>query len=44
MELALKLLYEEFKLCMSLAGSKSVKEISRDHLIRVKTDGTLARL
>ncbi|KAH0614460.1 uncharacterized protein H6S33_000096 [Morchella sextelata] len=43
-ELALKLLYEEFRLCMGLAGCKSVKEISRDHLIRVKTDGTLARL
>lgn len=43
-ELALKILYEEFVLCMGLAGCRSVKEITRGHLARVRGDGTLERL
>lgn len=43
-ELALKILEDEFRLCMGLAGCVSVAEISKAHLMRVQGDGTLARL
>ncbi|KAF8466438.1 FMN-dependent dehydrogenase [Kalaharituber pfeilii] len=43
-DLALKILYEEFVLCMGLAGCRTVKEISRSHLARVMPDGRLAKL
>ncbi|KAL0636846.1 hypothetical protein Q9L58_004204 [Maublancomyces gigas] len=42
--LALKILEDEFRLCMGLAGCASVGEISKAHLARVQGDGTLARL
>lgn len=42
--LALKILEDEFRLCMGLAGCASVAEISKAHLVRVQGDGTLARL
>lgn len=44
MDLALKILEDEFRLCMGLVGCTSVAEISKAHLVRVQGDGTLARL
>ncbi|OQV06879.1 hypothetical protein CLAIMM_11393 [Cladophialophora immunda] len=43
-ELALRLLMNEFKLTMSLAGCKSVSEINRGHLALLRPDGVLAKL
>lgn len=43
-ELMLKILYEDFKRCMQLAGCKTVSEISPSRLGIVRTDGPLARL
>ncbi|KAL7271333.1 hypothetical protein RUND412_005917 [Rhizina undulata] len=43
-ELALNILQEEFRMCMQLAGCRSVKEIGKHHLARVLTSGEVARL
>lgn len=40
----LKILYEDFKRCMQLAGCNSVSEIVPSKLGIVKSDGPLARL
>ncbi|TIA87109.1 hypothetical protein E3P99_03389 [Wallemia hederae] len=38
-ELALQLLYDEFRLCQALCGCTSIEEISPRHLARLHTDG-----
>lgn len=43
-ELMIKLLMDDFRRCMQLCGCKTVKDISRDCLIRVNADGFLSRL
>ncbi|KAL6252756.1 hypothetical protein RBB50_000475 [Rhinocladiella similis] len=43
-ELAINLLYDEFKLVMGLAGCKSVSEINRGHLSILETNGILSKL
>jgi len=43
-ELALRILYEEFVLCMGLAGCRNVGEIGRGHLARVGLDGRVSKL
>lgn len=43
-ELALRILYEEFVLCMGLAGCRNVGEIERGHLARVGLDGRVSKL
>ncbi|RJE26489.1 S-2-hydroxy-acid oxidase [Aspergillus sclerotialis] len=43
-ELALNLLYDEFRTCMGLAGCKNVSEISRDHISLLQPDGRLLKL
>ncbi|KAF8451261.1 glycolate oxidase [Terfezia claveryi] len=43
-ELALWILYEEFVLCMALAGCRNVGEIGRGHLARVGLDGRVSKL
>ncbi|KAJ0270915.1 hypothetical protein Brms1b_011142 [Colletotrichum noveboracense] len=43
-ELALKILMYEFKVAMLLAGCKSVKDITQDHLVYKKADGILSKL
>jgi (S)-2-hydroxy-acid oxidase len=42
--LALQVLLDEFQLCMSLTGCRSVNEINRSHLAILKPDGVLAKL
>lgn len=42
--LALRILFEEFVLCMGLAGCRNVGEISRTHLARVGVDGRVSKL
>ncbi|PLB40391.1 alpha-hydroxy acid oxidase [Aspergillus candidus] len=43
-ELALGLLYDEFKTCMALAGCKNVSEISTEHISLLQPDGRLLKL
>ncbi|KAI1609300.1 FMN-dependent dehydrogenase family protein [Exophiala viscosa] len=43
-ELAIQLLYEEFKLAMGLTGCKSIAEINRGHLSILETNGILSKL
>ncbi|KAJ5161816.1 FMN-dependent dehydrogenase [Penicillium capsulatum] len=43
-ELALNLLYDEFKTCMALAGCKNVSEIQTDHVSLLQPDGRLLKL
>ncbi|KAJ4350811.1 Non-canonical non-ribosomal peptide synthetase fub8 [Ascochyta clinopodiicola] len=43
-ELAIKILFEEFKSTMALAGCRSVKEITPNHLSVLKYNGVLAKL
>ncbi|GLB02636.1 hypothetical protein AtubIFM57258_006093 [Aspergillus tubingensis] len=43
-ELAVKLLQEEFKLAMCLAGCKTVKDINKGHLSILETNGVLSKL
>lgn len=43
-ELCLKLLMDEFRLCMGLAGVTSVKEITKEYLCRIDRDGFASRL
>ena len=42
--LCLKLLMDEFRLCMGLAGVVSVKDISKDYLVKVDTSGFVSKL
>lgn len=42
--LALKLLIDEFRLCMGLAGVTRVEEISKEYLVRMTRDGLPSRL
>jgi (S)-2-hydroxy-acid oxidase len=43
-ELCLKLLADEIKLCMGLAGVTSVKEINQDYLVRIDSSGVPHRV
>ncbi|KEF52901.1 uncharacterized protein A1O9_10807 [Exophiala aquamarina CBS 119918] len=43
-ELCLRLLMDEFKLCMGLAGVTRVQDISKDYLAKVDRDGFPSRL
>ncbi|KAJ9613212.1 hypothetical protein H2200_003154 [Cladophialophora chaetospira] len=43
-ELCLRLLSDEFRLCMGLAGVTRVEDISREYLCRVDRDGFVSRL
>ncbi|EXJ94426.1 hypothetical protein A1O1_02821 [Capronia coronata CBS 617.96] len=43
-ELCLRLLIDEFRLCMGLAGVTSVQDITKDYLCRVDRDGFVSRL
>ncbi|KAH8721771.1 hypothetical protein BGZ61DRAFT_571930 [Ilyonectria robusta] len=43
-ELALKILTDEFKITMALAGCKTIKDITRDHLRYLDGNGMLAKL
>ncbi|ETN41304.1 uncharacterized protein HMPREF1541_03239 [Cyphellophora europaea CBS 101466] len=43
-ELCLRLLSDEFRLCMGLMGVTKVSDISREYLCRMKRDGLLSRL
>lgn len=43
-ELCLKLLSDEIKLCMGLAGTIQVKDISKEYLVRLDRSGFTARL
>ncbi|KIX07433.1 uncharacterized protein Z518_02086 [Rhinocladiella mackenziei CBS 650.93] len=43
-ELAINLLYDEFKLTMGLAGCKNISEISRGHLSILENNGVLSKL
>ncbi|KAF2660230.1 FMN-dependent dehydrogenase family protein [Lophiostoma macrostomum CBS 122681] len=43
-DLAIKLLYEEFRSTMMLTGCKTVRDIRRDHLAVLGTNGVLAKL
>ncbi|OJZ87843.1 hypothetical protein ASPFODRAFT_32470 [Aspergillus luchuensis CBS 106.47] len=43
-ELAVKLLQEEFKLAMCLAGCKTIKDINKSHLSILETNGVLSKL
>ena len=43
-ELCLRLLSDEFKLCMGLAGTVKVTEISKDYLVKVDKSGFISRL
>ncbi|RHZ60126.1 alpha-hydroxy acid oxidase [Aspergillus thermomutatus] len=43
-ELAINLLYDEFKTCMALSGCKTVSEISSDHISLLQPDGRLLKL
>ncbi|KAI4271183.1 MAG: hypothetical protein LQ337_006197 [Flavoplaca oasis] len=43
-ELCLRLLRDEFKLCMGLAGTVKVPEITKDYLVKVDKSGFISRL
>ncbi|OQD85020.1 hypothetical protein PENANT_c011G00987 [Penicillium antarcticum] len=43
-ELALNLLYDEFKTCMALAGCRNVSEIKRESISLLQADGRLLKL
>ncbi|OGM42082.1 (S)-2-hydroxy-acid oxidase [Aspergillus bombycis] len=43
-ELAIKILLQEFRITMALAGCRSVKEIRKSHLSVLKSDGVLSKL
>lgn len=42
--LCLKLLMDEFRLCMGLAGTTSVKDISKEYLVKIDKAGFVAKL
>ena len=43
-ELCLKLLSDEFRLCMALAGVVSVKDISKEYLVKVDASDFVSKL
>ncbi|KAL8885636.1 MAG: hypothetical protein Q9215_006532 [Flavoplaca cf. flavocitrina] len=43
-ELCLRLLRDEFKLCMGLAGTVKVSEVTKDYLVKVDKSGFVSRL
>ncbi len=43
-ELCLKLLADEFRLCMGLAGTIKVEDINKDYLVKVDKSGFISRL
>ncbi|KAF4556974.1 FMN-dependent dehydrogenase-like protein 9 [Elsinoe fawcettii] len=43
-DLCLRLLSDEFKLCMALAGVTSVKEISKEYLVKLDASGFVSKL
>ena len=43
-ELCLRLLADEFKLCMGLAGTVKVEDINKDFLVRIDKSGFISRL
>lgn len=43
-ELCLKLLADEIKLCMGLAGTVKVKDINKEYLVKIDKSGFVARL
>ncbi|KAF2156037.1 FMN-dependent alpha-hydroxy acid dehydrogenase [Myriangium duriaei CBS 260.36] len=43
-DLCLRLISDEFKLCMALAGVTSVKDISKDYLVKIDRSGFVSRL
>ncbi|PNS19903.1 Cytochrome b2, mitochondrial [Sphaceloma murrayae] len=43
-ELCLRLLMDEFKLCMALAGVTSVKDISKEYLVKLDAAGFVSKL
>jgi len=43
-ELCLRLLADEIRLCMALAGTVKVKDISKDYLVKVDAGGFVSRL
>jgi (S)-2-hydroxy-acid oxidase len=43
-ELGIRILYEEFRSTMALAGCRSVKEITTNHLSVLEGNGILAKL
>ncbi|KAL2041587.1 hypothetical protein N7G274_005969 [Stereocaulon virgatum] len=43
-ELCLRLLSDEFKLCMGLAGTIKVQDISKDYLVKIDKSGFISRL
>lgn len=42
--LCLKLLMDEFRLCMSLAGVTKVSQITKDYLVKINRDGFISKL
>ena len=42
--LCLRLLMDEFRLCMGLAGVISVKDIAKDYLVKIDMAGFVAKL
>lgn len=42
--LCLKLLMDEFRLCMSLAGVTKVSDIGKEYLMKINRDGFVSRL
>ncbi|TKX22367.1 FMN-dependent dehydrogenase-like protein 3 [Elsinoe australis] len=43
-ELCLRLLMDEFRLCMALAGVTSVKDISKEYLVKLDSSGFVSKL
>ncbi|ORY65125.1 uncharacterized protein BCR38DRAFT_340822 [Pseudomassariella vexata] len=43
-ELALKILTDEFRICMALAGCRTIKDITRQHITFLNSEGILAKL
>lgn len=43
-ELCLKLLADEFRLCMGLAGTIKVEDINKDYLVKMDRSGFISRL
>jgi (S)-2-hydroxy-acid oxidase len=43
-KLMLRILSDEFRLCMGLAGVVNVKEITKDYLAKIDTSGFVSKL
>ncbi|KAI5921436.1 FMN-dependent dehydrogenase [Camillea tinctor] len=43
-ELAVRILQDELKICMALAGCRTIKEITRQHITFLNSEGILAKL